>query len=118
MLAQSRVVQDRRGDQPIVLFYKPGVASAVDAATVAGGRDVGTEAAFDPTVDGRQLRFKVSAIDDALFVDEQTGSVWNILGQAAEGPLKGQSLTPIVGGTHFWFAWAAFKPDTEVYAAP
>ncbi|MFQ5935910.1 MAG: DUF3179 domain-containing (seleno)protein, partial [Acidiferrobacterales bacterium] len=45
----------------------------------------------------------------------QTGSTWNILGEAVDGPLTGKKLTPIVHANHFWFAWAAFKPDTEIY---
>jgi hypothetical protein len=48
-------------------------------------------------------------------VDEQTGSRWNVLGQAIAGPLAGAQLVPIVHGDHFWFAWAAFKPDTLIY---
>ena len=40
---------------------------------------------------------------------------WLALGQAVEGSLAGKSLSPIVHGDHFWFAWAAFKPDTIIY---
>jgi hypothetical protein len=39
-----------------------------------------------------------------------------VLGQAVAGPLAGTQLTPIVHGDHFWFSWAAFKPDTIIYA--
>jgi hypothetical protein len=49
------------------------------------------------------------------FIDEQTNSTWNILGQATGGSLTGTQLTPIVHGDHFWFSWAAFKPDTIIY---
>ena len=47
-------------------------------------------------------------------VDEGTGSVWNILGEAVQGPLTGKVLTPIVHANHFWFSWAAFKPGTQI----
>ena len=50
------------------------------------------------------------------FVDDQTGSRWNLLGQAVDGQLAGKRLEPVVHGTHFWFAWAVFKPFTTVYA--
>jgi hypothetical protein len=43
--------------------------------------------------------------------------VRDILGQAIDGPLAGAQLTPIVHGDHFWFSWAAFKPDTVIYTA-
>ena len=50
-----------------------------------------------------------------LFEDRETGSRWNLFGEAVSGPLAGTSLEPVIHGTYFWFAWAAFKPDTEVY---
>ena len=52
---------------------------------------------------------------DGVIKDEQTGSVWDILGRAVEGRLAGERLTPVLHGNHFWFAWAVFKPDTIVY---
>jgi hypothetical protein len=48
-------------------------------------------------------------------VDAETGSTWNIVGQATAGPLAGTQLEPIIHGDHFWFSWAAFKPDTVIY---
>jgi len=33
---------------------------------------------------------------------------------ATAGPLAGQRLSPIVHGDHFWFSWAAFKPETII----
>ncbi len=48
-------------------------------------------------------------------MDTETGTAWSLLGQAIDGPLKGSQLEPVVHGTHFWFAWAAFRPDTALY---
>ena len=48
-------------------------------------------------------------------VDSQTGSVWNIHGVATDGELAGTQLEPIIHANHFWFAWAAFKPETIIY---
>ena len=67
---------------------------------------------FDSTLDGQALTFRVWG--DA-FVDNETGSVWDILGHAVEGPLSGKQLTPLVHANHFWFAWGAFNPDTVIY---
>ncbi|RME46572.1 MAG: DUF3179 domain-containing protein, partial [Chloroflexi bacterium] len=41
--------------------------------------------------------------------------VWNILGEAISGPMQGKKLTPVVHGNHFWFAWAAFNPETAIF---
>ena len=51
----------------------------------------------------------------ASFMDEKTGSIWNLLGQAVEGELRGKRLTPVPHDNTLWFAWAAFKPDTRIY---
>jgi len=57
----------------------------------------------------------VSALDKTLIVDDQTGATWNILGEGLEGEMAGKSLTPIVQGNHFWFAWGALNPETLIY---
>ena len=67
---------------------------------------------FKTEIDGRKLEFTVR--DDRI-TDRNTWSSWDIFGRAVEGPLKGSQLEPVVHGDHFWFAWAAFKPDTIVY---
>ena len=62
-------------------------------------------------MDHRHLSFSPS--DDG-FTDAETGSRWSPLGRATAGPLAGKQLEPVVSGTHFWFAWAVFKPNTRV----
>lgn len=100
------------GERSIVVFHKFGTTSALDASSIAESRDVGAAGVFDSHLDDQKLTFSVN---DEKIVDEQTGSTWDILGNAVEGPLAGKSLTPVVHGSHFWFAWAVFKPDTVVY---
>jgi hypothetical protein len=49
------------------------------------------------------------------FYDEETGSRWNIKGEAVDGPLTGTTLTQVATAyTAFWFAWSAFRPNIEV----
>ena len=83
VLAEARVVNDVVGGLPVVVFWAPGVASALDASAVAEGRDVGTAVAFAPEVDGRRLTFQ---LDGERIVDAETGSEWNLLGRAARSP--------------------------------
>ena len=68
----------------------------------------------DPRVDGEVLTFSV---DGGRFVDDQTGSQWSILGRVVAGPLAGKRMDRVVHGDYFWFAWAAFHPDTIIYGA-
>ena len=51
---------------------------------------------------------------DGTFSDLDTGSTWDILGLATDGPLVGTQLEAIPHHDTFWFAWAAFVPDTEL----
>jgi hypothetical protein len=111
-LSRARVVTDTLGDKPIVVFWQAGTASALDTAALAAGRDVGAGVAYSRELDGETLLFK---LDGARIVDEQTGSEWNLLGQAVKGKLQGKQLSSIVAINHFWFSWAAFKPQTRVY---
>jgi hypothetical protein len=112
VLEQERAVNYTVDGQDVVVFFKSGTASALDASSISESRDVGATGLFSAEVDGRKLTFQS---DGARFVDNETGSVWNILGHATEGALAGTRLTPIVHGNHFWFAWGAFKPDTLIY---
>jgi hypothetical protein len=112
VLEEVGVVNDSRAGQDLVVFFTPGTASALGARVIANADDVGATGVFDPNLDGQKLTFRV---EDGQILDDQTDSTWNILGQATEGPLAGESLEHIVHGDHFWFSWAAFKPDTIIY---
>lgn len=112
VLTEERVVNDTVGGVDVVVFWQPGQASALDDARLSEGKDVGASGVFGRTVNGETLTF---VMDGETIVDEQTGSVWNILGVATEGELAGEELTPVVKVDHFWFSWAAFRPDTRVY---
>ncbi|MCQ3811466.1 MAG: DUF3179 domain-containing protein [Acidimicrobiia bacterium] len=98
---------------PVVVLWSPGTADALDSSNTADGADVGAALAFDRRVDGQELEF--AAADGGRFTDHRTGSVWNVLGQAVEGELTGARLEPVVHTNEFWFAWAAFHPNGEVF---
>lgn len=102
---------DAIGGRPVVLFYLGGVASALDTRETADGADFGQVGLFDRRVDGRALTFRG---DGRVFVDAETGTRWSVLGLGMDGPLKGRRLERLAHETTFWFAWAAFRPDTEV----
>ena len=112
VLKNENVVEDTLNGQDLVIFWKAGTTSALDAGSIAGSRDVGAATVFDPNLDGQKLTF---SWDGENFVDAETDSLWNILGEATEGELQGSQLNPLQHANHFWFAWAAFRPDTEIY---
>jgi hypothetical protein len=112
IIQQERVVNDVVGGRELVVFWKPGVASALDSPDISRGRDVGTATVYDRTVEGQLLTFRW---DKGKFLDNETGSEWDIWGQAVAGPLQGKQLTKILNTTHFWFSWSTFNKGTEVY---
>ncbi len=100
--------------EPLVILWLAGEASALDSSDIAAGRDVGTVGVFASTVNGQSLTFE--AVGEA-YVDDQTSSTWNVLGEAVSGPLAGTTLEPVTFVRTFWFSWAAFRPDTELIEA-
>ena len=107
-LRTDELVRTTVGDRDVIVRWTPGVSSALDSFDVAAGVDVGTTfvAVADPddtfTIDGDRL------------VDTATGSTWDVFGAAVDGPRRGERLERIQHFDTFWFAWAAFRPDTLV----
>lgn len=112
VLAEEGLINDRVADIDVVAFWQPGAVSALDAASIDQSRDVGMAALFDRVVDGKTLTFEAANGD---IVDAETSSRWNIFGAAVAGDLAGMQLRQINAFPHFWFAWAAFYPDTLLY---
>lgn len=110
-LATARVVHDEVAGLPLVLLWKAGTATALGAAAIATAEDVGAVGVFRPEADGRRLTFSATADG---FVDFETGSRWDVTGRALSGPLAGQVLEAVAHDNTLWFAWAAFRPETEV----
>ena len=96
--APFRVVHATAKGESIVVFY--------DQARRAAAAYLLTSEHAQRTFDAR----------DGQIVDAETGSVWQVDGRATSGPLEGNLLTPINEAyVSFWFAWAAFQPETEIW---
>jgi hypothetical protein len=96
-------------ERPVVVLAVPGQASALDASGVADGADVGTTGVFSAVLDGEELTF--SPAGDG-FVDDVTGSTWDVQGRALSGPPRGRSLERLPSTDTFRFSWQSFRPDT------
>lgn len=71
--------------------------------------------AYLPAVDGQRLTFEIR--NEQIF-DAETQSIWRLDGVATDGPLAGAQLEPIAEAyVAFWFAWAAFHPETEIWGS-
>jgi hypothetical protein len=113
VLASQRVINDTVGGIHVVALWQDGMVSALDKAQIDESRVIGTAALYSRDLDGQTLVFRVDG--SGVIRDEQTGSVWNVFGRGTEGKLAGKQLRREIAGPYFWFAWAAFRPDTTVY---
>lgn len=135
VLKEIQVINDKVAGSEVLIIWSPEAASAFEPRfelpQSGGGVEweeeieeqysssdnpainfVGSANAFNRVVNGQVLTFQLVG---SRIVDQQTGSVWNIFGIAESGPLEGEQLTPLTAINHFWFSWAAFKPDTRIY---
>ena len=93
-----RVVHASAKSSPIVVFF--------DRARRAA-------AAYHLTDDHAQRTFEVRT---GQIIDIQTESIWQVDGRASGGPLDGTRLPPVDEAyVSFWFAWAAFQPQTAIW---
>ncbi len=110
-IARQAVLEIAVDSQPLIMWHRPGQASAPDNERIALGRDIGTVGVFKPAANGRELHF---VADGTGFRDRETGSQWDVLGRATSGPLNGHQLEPMRYLDTFWFAWVTFHPETRL----
>ncbi len=114
LLSEVQVVNDTVSGEDLVVFWKSGTISGLDPLGAEGLRDIGSTGVYSRQVGDQTLTFRAA---EGLFEDIETGSLWNIFGLAVDGPLAGSRLESLVSAEHFWFAWAAFEPDTVIWSA-
>jgi hypothetical protein len=94
------VLNDVLGGIQIVVRCRPGTLQAL-----AFHRRVGDRILVFGYAEGRGV------------YDEQTGSVWNEMGEAISGPLAGTQLAYLKSGVGEWYEFAAYHPGAEIFEA-
>jgi hypothetical protein len=67
---------------------------------------------FVPRVGDIELSFEFR---DGGFEDRETGSRWNMLGQAISGPLEEEALPSLFSNQGLWFYLAASQKNITIY---
>lgn len=116
-LRKTGVAQLDFEGRPIVVLWTPGAVSAMNQPVIDDSEDVGSTGVFSSIVDGQALTFSRDGGEAGTIRDEETGSTWDVTGRAIDGPLSGSVLEPVPHGDHFWFAWAAFVPETGIWTS-
>ena len=112
-LRDQPFINDCVMDRDIVVFWQAGAVSALDSAEIDSSKDVGMALMYERVLpSGESLTFRY---ESGNFIDNETGSRWNIWGEATHGALAGRHLRQLHAFPHFWFAWAAFYPQTSLY---
>ncbi len=114
-VAELGAIQTTVDGEQVVIVASAGLASALDTAGIAEGRAVSWTTAFYAKAAGRELTFTAQLVDGSVeLTDAETGSRWNLSGEAIAGELAGTRLQPVPIIDTFWFAWAAFNPDVRL----
>jgi hypothetical protein len=104
LTAQSPVLLDVLGDEPIMLVLGP------------DGKSVRV---FSRQVAGRTLEFyshsPANANDPWTLVDDATVSDWSFDGCAVSGDMKGQCLRRIFALKDYWFDWQHYHPRSGIF---
>jgi len=114
VLKNNPVINDTFNGMPLVVFSKKGMFSAVDEQWIDESKQIVAAVAYQRRYQNKILSFDLIK---GQIRDKQTKSVWNILGHAIAGPLKGAKLKSVDRGVHFSFAWFAFQPQSQVYSS-
>lgn len=112
IIAEEGIINDTYDGMSIVIFYKYGTVSVLDNKKITESKAIGSATVFSSTLDGELLTFKKV---NEKFIDNGTGSIWDITGLCVEGLLKGKELIPKPHSNHFAFAWLTFHPESEIY---
>lgn len=114
-LGKKSVLNEKQENKPFAIFF-----DKINQLVIP----------FDSTIDSTLtdetvLKFKlVNATEFDLnssqtlsmpVFQDQTGTIWNMLGQAIYGTLEGEKLDQIPSFNAFWFAVTAFFPEATIY---
>lgn len=97
--SSTQVIHDELANKSVVLF---------------GSQKYNFAVAY---LSNKQFSVKTIDLDSStlLFTDDETGSDWNIFGEAVAGPATGEHLELAKSYISYWFAWAAFNPETTIW---
>jgi hypothetical protein len=100
---QTRIINDSFENEPIVVI-DDGKSNFV--------------LSYFRVVDGTDLTFTLADGNSSFpftFRDNETGSTWNVFGEAVDGPLSGKKLVRTLSYNAYRFAWATFYIGAEIF---
>ncbi|MXZ80490.1 MAG: DUF3179 domain-containing protein [Gammaproteobacteria bacterium] len=115
-LSAQPVVNDRLNGTGFVVFAVGRLLSVLDDESIRESKALVEATAWKNTTSSYPEELTFSLVGSEIR-DDQTDSVWNVLGEAVDGRLRGSRLEPLDSGVHFAFAWLAFNPETDIHSS-
>ncbi len=113
-LPDRAVINDQVDDLYYVVLYDSTSKTAItynsvlDGVTEAGGQEEEAELLYFYAVESKgELPLE--------FMDDYSGSRWNMRGEAVAGPLTGKRLEQVATFNSMWFAWAGFFDGSTIW---
>lgn len=83
---------------------------------IAGSSDYNFVSAFKATLDdGSEPEFEAVSNELPIIMVDNEGNSWDLFGYAVDGPRQGERLTPATSYTGYFFAWADFFPQLDIF---
>ena len=126
-MPDKAVINDRVGDRAVLVLYDAETATAIPYSRVVRGqlltfRILSRTGDLRLSSELRRAQTSASSVESSsrrslplAFADVETGSEWNMRGEALAGPLKGAQLEQIPAYNSMWFGWSAYWPQTRLW---
>jgi hypothetical protein len=97
------IINDTLGNAPIVVFHTPVGNSGL---------------AYSRVVAEQTLTFQVEIASLNVYIDDETGTLWNSTGLAIQGSLVDTQLEFVPSFNTEWYGWTEYHPTTAIYGSP
>ena len=82
---------------------------------IAGSKQDNYIVAFQRTFSDLNFSPYSNSENTNIIMKDNEGNVWDIFGEAISGPRTGEVLKNVPSFIGYWFSWAAFYPETEIF---
>ncbi|MHA2074201.1 MAG: DUF3179 domain-containing (seleno)protein, partial [Candidatus Hodarchaeales archaeon] len=115
-LAKIKVLNDKIENTSLVIFFEESNELAISYnSTLESSESFESELVFK-SVNETEFSLDTSKTLSLPIYQDQTGTVWNFLGQAIHGSQEGAQLQRIPSYNAFWFAATALFHNTTIFA--
>ena len=82
---------------------------------IVGNKDSNFILAFENSLNGSPQSFQPVQNQLPIIMQDQLGNQYDVNGRVVSGPSQGSALLEVRRMMSYWFSWASFYPDIELY---